>query len=180
MIKFTCIRHTSVNVRSGICYGQTDVPLAASYAEEMEAVARQLDSVCVDLVFCSPLSRCRQLASRLFPKHEIRFDDRLKELHFGQWENKDWEEIFRTGEGRYWMDHYLEVPCPGGESYPEFRERVESFLDELPDDDTGNVALITHGGVIRLVKSILEDLSMEEVFATFNPVCGGIYSFVIQ
>lgn len=179
MTKLTCIRHTSVDVRPGTCYGQTDVPLAASYAEEMEAVARQLDRTCMDHVFCSPLGRCRRLAGSLFPRHEIHPDDRIKELHFGEWENKNWDEIFCTEEGRYWMDHYLEVSCPGGESYEEFRRRVSSFLNDLPVKCTGNIALITHGGVIRLVKSILENRSMEEVFAAFNPVYGGVYTFNI-
>ncbi|MDD4190068.1 MAG: alpha-ribazole phosphatase [Mangrovibacterium sp.] len=176
MMKLICIRHTRVDVRPGTCYGQTDVPLAASYEDEMAAVARQLDGIRIDAVFCSPLSRCRQLAGSLFPRHEIHLDERLKELHFGDWEQKDWEEIFCTDEGRYWMDHYLEAPCPGGESYQEFRERVRSFLDDLPGRNTGNIALVTHGGVIRLVKSILENRPMEDVFAAFNPVFGGIYS----
>jgi len=177
MIKLTCIRHTSVNVPSGTCYGQTDVALAATYAEEKDMITGQLLTLRFDKIFSSPLSRCRKLAADLFPQHEIHFDERLKELHFGQWENKGWDEIFFSDAGKHWMDHYLEEACPGGESYPEFRKRVALFLEELYVKFTGHVVLVTHAGVIRLVKSILHNQTVEEIFETFNPAFGGVYSF---
>jgi alpha-ribazole phosphatase len=177
MIKLTCIRHTNVDVLSGTCYGQSDVPLAVTYAEEKGLIKRQIQTLRFDKVFSSPLSRCRKLAADLFPRHEIYFDERLKELHFGQWESKAWNEIFFSDTGKYWMDHYLEESCPGGESYPEFRKRVALFLEELRIQFTGHVVLVTHAGVIRLIKSILDDQTVEEIFESFNPVFGGVYSF---
>ena len=177
MIKLTCIRHTNVDVPSGTCYGQTDVPLASTYSEERKIINGQIQTLRFDKVFSSPLGRCRQLAADLFPRHEIHFDERLKELHFGQWENKGWEEIFCSEAGKHWMDHYLEEPCPEGESYPEFRSRVASFLNELREKFTGHIVLVTHSGVIRLIKSIIDNLSVEEIFDTFNPAYGGVYSF---
>ncbi len=177
MIKLTCIRHTNVDVPAGTCYGHSDVPVAASYADEMKAVARQIKARCFDLVFSSPLKRCRQLAADLFPQSDIRLDERLKELYFGQWESKGWEEIFFTEAGRNWMDHFLELPCPGGESYLQFRNRVASFLEELGEKFTGNIVLVTHAGVIRLIKSILDNQTVEEIFASFNPEYGGVYTF---
>jgi alpha-ribazole phosphatase len=180
MIKLTCIRHTKVDVPSGTCYGQTDVPLAATYAEERKSIDEQIRMLRFDKVFSSPLSRCKKLAADLFPQYEVRLDERLKELHFGQWETKGWEEIFFTEAGKHWMDHFLELPCPGGESYEDFRERVASFLDDLCKKFTGSIALVTHSGVIRLIKSILDNESIEEIFESFNPTYGGVYSFEIE
>lgn len=176
MLQITCIRHTNVDVPSGTCYGQTDVPLAATYAEEKGVITGQIQTLRFDKVFSSPLSRCRKLAADLFPQQEIHIDERLKELHFGQWENKGWNEIFFSDAGKHWMDHYLEESCPGGESYPEFRKRVALFLEEL-SVNTGHVVLVTHAGVIRLVKSILQNQAVEEIFETFHPAYGGVYSF---
>jgi hypothetical protein len=39
--------------------------------------------------------------------------------------------------------------------------------------------VVTHAGVIRLIKSILENKTMGEVFTTFAPAYGGVYEFQI-
>ena len=36
------IRHTRPDIARGVCYGQSDIPLAASFAEEAEDVRAQL------------------------------------------------------------------------------------------------------------------------------------------
>lgn len=179
-MRLTLIRHTKVAVPSGICYGQTDVALAASYQEEKESILKELERLHFDQVFCSPLNRCKQLANDLFSSQSILFDDRLKELDFGEWEEKEWDDIYQSDVGKYWMNNYLEVSCMGGESYPDFRNRVVSFLNELKCLSCHDVLVVTHAGVIRLVKSILENQRMDEVFAIFNPVYGGIYTFELR
>lgn len=67
MINLTCIRHTKVDVPAGICYGQTDVPVAASYPEEMAGIAGVLKPQAFDRIYASPLTRCRRLALDLLP-----------------------------------------------------------------------------------------------------------------
>ena len=49
------IRHTSVDVPKGVCYGQTDVPLRDSFEEEASITAQQLQNDVFDAVFTSPL-----------------------------------------------------------------------------------------------------------------------------
>ena len=178
-MKLICIRHTKVAVPAGTCYGQTDVAVASSYPEELKDLAERMKGVRAGQVFSSPLRRCSRLASDLFPGQPVRPDERLKELNFGLWEGKSWDDIFRSDAGKFWMDHYLTTPCPKGESYPEFRLRVTSFLEMIRSMEPGYIVLVTHGGVIRQVKSILENQLMEEVFATFNPDYGGIYTFEV-
>ncbi len=175
-----CIRHTKVDSNKGICYGQTDIGLANSYPNEKRIVCEKLYDIQFDEVFCSPLSRCRILAEDLFPQQKLIFDERLKELNFGDWEMKSWDDIYNTNAGKNWMDNYLEIPCEGGESYIDFRKRVEAFILDLKKIRQKQVAIITHGGVIRLFKSVLEKKKMDEVFTTFNPEFGGIYSFELS
>ncbi|MGQ8335687.1 alpha-ribazole phosphatase family protein [Sunxiuqinia sp. A32] len=176
-MKLTCIRHTSLAVRKDVCYGQTDVPLAKSYPFEKEAVRERLGDANFQKVYASPLTRCKQLAVDLFQENQIVYDDRLKELNFGNWEMKSWDEIYEAENGKFWMDNYLEVSCDGGESYREFRDRVASFLEELKSTSVSDVALVTHGGVILIMKSILENTSIDEVFSTSKTEFGGIYEF---
>ena len=173
------IRHTKVDVKSGICYGQSNVGVADSFPNEKVKVASQLEGIYFDKIFCSPLFRCKFLAEGLIVKDKIVFDERLKELNFGDWELKSWDEIYNSPKGKIWMDNYQILPTLNGESYPEMVERVSSFYSELISKKYNNVAIFTHAGVIRILKSIIEKLSIDELFSTFKPEYGSVTKFEI-
>ena len=78
------IRHTAVDVPAGYAYGQTDVPLKATFPEEAACVKQSLEGHTFDQVWSSPLSRCRRLATFCgYP--EPMTDPRLMEVNFGEW-----------------------------------------------------------------------------------------------
>lgn len=86
------IRHTSVDVPAGYAYGQTDVPLKPTFEEEAEEVKKGLSDHTFDKVWTSPLTRCVRLANYCgFPEAER--EDRIKEVNFGEWEMKSWNEL---------------------------------------------------------------------------------------
>jgi len=59
------IRHTRVAAPAGLCYGQLDIPLADTFAEEAravrEALAHQFPAG-LPPIWSSPSLRCRSLA----------------------------------------------------------------------------------------------------------------------
>ena len=58
------IRHTSVDVPPGVCYGQTDVPLKPTFEQEAAITQENLKNYLpFDHVYTSPLTRCVRLAS---------------------------------------------------------------------------------------------------------------------
>ena len=72
------IRHTSVDVPQGVCYGQTDVPLKPTFEAEATQTAAHLQGLSFDKVYTSPLTRCVRLATFCgYPDAER--DDRLKD-----------------------------------------------------------------------------------------------------
>ncbi len=160
------IRHTRVNVAPGICYGQTDVALQASFPEEAVAVQAKLEGVHLTHGFSSPLTRCRRLAERLVPAAlPLAYDDRLKELNFGHWEGRPWCEFEQTPEARLWFDDYLHTPCPGGESYQALLARIQAFLDDLKSlPDAASVLIVSHGGPIRALLVCLGMAAPEKLF----------------
>ena len=147
------IRHTAVGVPRGICYGQTDVPLAATFAGEATLVREQLAGIAFDRVFTSPLNRCRRLAAFCgFP--DAQTDDRLKEVNFGQWEMCSYNDLY-TNDPRFslWCDDYIRQRPPGGETMEEVLARFDSFLNErLRGQSWGHVALFCHGGLLSLAE----------------------------
>ena len=141
------VRHTSVNVPTGTCYGQTDVPVNDTFETEAEVTRQELAQYQpFDQVFSSPLTRARKLAAYCgYP--QPRLDNRLKEMHMGEWEMQKYDEIkdVRLDD---WYNDYMHMPTPGGEGFPQLYARVAAFLDELRQRDYRRVAVFAHGGVL--------------------------------
>ncbi len=145
-MKITLIRHTQVAVEPGICYGQTDVETAPGFAGEAATVRKNIADKTFDAVFCSPLSRCRKLAAYCgFPTPVI--DERLKELNFGQWEMRKWDEIDDPAL-QEWYNDWIHLPAGGAESYTDQYQRVSHFLDDLLRKNCLHAGIFTHRGVI--------------------------------
>lgn len=178
-MKIYFIRHTSVAVKIGICYGQTDVPVAASFEDEKNRIALRFAGIHVDKVYASPLARCKILAESIFPGEELCFDARLKELNFGDWEMMSWDDIYFDPVGKLWMDNYKTLPTQNGESYPAMLERVQGFFEKLKQINAGSVAVFTHAGVIRIMKSIIDKQPVDKLFETFRPAYGSVIEFEI-
>ncbi|WMI95636.1 alpha-ribazole phosphatase [Bacteroides fragilis] len=165
------IRHTSVDVPKGVCYGQADVPLRDSFKEEATITAQQLQDDVFDAVFTSPLSRCTRLAEHCGYPDAIR-DARLKELDFGEWEMKEFDKI-DDPRLQEWYDDYFHVAATGGESFIMQLQRVSEFLDEVSRQKYGRVAVFAHGGVLICAQIYAGTLKMEDAFGALTPY-GGI------
>lgn len=168
------IRHTSVDVPSGTCYGQTDVPLRSTFPEEARAVREGLaNHLPFDAVYTSPLSRCTRLAAYCgYP--DARRDARLLEMNFGAWEMQRYDEI-RDPHLAEWYADYLHQPATDGESFEEQLKRVSSFLDELRKKNYRRVAVFTHGGVVVCALIYAGLVRPEEAFSQV-PSYGGVIS----
>jgi len=156
------IRHTKVNVEPGICYGQKDVELLETYPEELEAVKTSIADLKFDAIYSSPLSRAKTLATDLFGE-AVTYDDRLMELNFGDWEGKAWDEIKDPLLDK-WMEDFVNKKCSNGESFVMLHERVVQFLEELKKLEHKDIAIVTHGGVIRTLQAIHKNIQLKEAF----------------
>lgn len=141
------IRHTSVAVPRGTCYGQSDVPVADTFEQEAAQTLHNLQPYLpLDAVFSSPLTRARQLAAYCgFPDPTV--DDRLMEMNMGEWEMQLYDKI-QDPNLQQWYDDYMHLPTPGGESFPQLYARVAAFLDQLKAAPYSRVAAFAHGGVL--------------------------------
>lgn len=144
------VRHTKVAVTPGTCYGWSDVPLAESYPSELADIRKQLANVIFDYIYSSPSVRCRRLANDL--GSNVMIDDRLREMHFGEWEGLPWGMIYERQDSREWFDNYMTHHTPSGESFADVQRRVASFFETLPID--GNVLIVAHAGVIRAINGL--------------------------
>lgn len=157
------IRHTSLNIPSGLCYGQSDVDVSLDFDIERDALAKKLAHIQFDAVYTSPLQRCTKLAHAL-NLGETQADERLKELHFGDWEMQSWDSIPRDVFD-VWANDYANLSPPNGETFSQLHARTKMFIEEVSSHSHGkNVAVVTHGGVIRAMLAEVLNMPLKGLF----------------
>lgn len=166
------IRHTSVDVPRGTCYGHTDVSLRDTFEAEAALTKEHLQGVSFDCVYTSPLTRATRLATFCGYPHALR-DNRLKELDFGDWEMQLFDEI-KDPRLQEWYADYYHVAATHGESFVDLYRRVSSFLDELRTKPYQQVAIFAHGGVLICAQVYAGILTKESAWDSLTPYGGVI------
>ena len=140
------VRHTRVDLQEPTCYGQTDLPVMATFEQEAAVTKAKLDGITFDKVYCSPLLRAAKLAAFCgYPDAER--DDRLKEMFMGDMELVPFRCVPRE-EIDKWYESYIDIQMPGGESTRDLYNRVKSFFDELRAKPYRRVCVFYHGCAI--------------------------------
>jgi alpha-ribazole phosphatase len=158
MTTLTLLRHTKPAIPTGICYGQTDIACAESFANEAEEIARYM-ALRTELhgapIITSPLIRCTHLAQTLAPalgSSQVLTDARLQELHFGAWEMCAWENI-PPDDLQTWMEGYMHIAPPQGETYTELYNRcgdaLMDYIENMTHAEQQHGVMVTHAGCIR-------------------------------
>lgn len=177
-MEFIFIRHTSVDVESGTCYGQTDVPLRDTFPTEAEKVKEELFALELaapfDAVYTSPLSRCTRLAEYC-GFGDAQRDDRLKETNFGDWEMKKWADI-NQNQLQQWFDDWHHTAAPNGESFADQLRRVGAAIDDMKKSGKKRIAIFAHGGVICCAHILIDHTPVDRIFS-MQPPYGGIVRF---
>jgi alpha-ribazole phosphatase len=171
------IRHTTPAVAKGICYGQTDLDITETFEQEVESIIRHLPKN-IATVYSSPLQRCHKLAKALFPQHAIQLDKGLMELNCGQWEMQEWNAISKT-EMQPWLDDFVNVIVPGGESYTQMHDRVVDRFKHVAAQPAPAV-IVAHGGVLRSILAHVTNTGLKESFDLFTCHYGCVVKLVLK
>lgn len=165
------IRHTTPAVAKGICYGQTDLDITDSFLAEVEHIRPHLPTQ-ISAVYSSPLQRCYKLAKALFPIHTIQLQPDLMELNCGSWEMQEWNAIPQT-EMQPWLDDFIHVVVPGGESYFQMHQRVKNRFEQIAQEPMPAV-VVAHGGVLRSILAHITQTPLKESFDVFTCHYGSV------
>ena len=162
-IALDLLRHGDTGQRS--YRGQLDDTLTdIGWTQLREAVAgRDWEAI-----VSSPLQRCAAFAQELAQARSLplRFDVRLAEYHFGDWQGVPIERLAEEQGGaleRFWADPAAHPP-PGAERFDTFRARLGDALDEIVErTHPTRTLVITHGGVIRLLRCFSEQRNYSDM-----------------
>ena len=145
------IRHSSLAIPRGVCYGVSNIDVSNNFQLEAEVLKQKLKGYKPDLVVSSPLQRCLKLAFFTFDR-EPQINSDLIEVNYGEWEGRAWTDISVPGNN-LWMYNNINSSPPNGESFSALKQRVVVQLKRLLDSSFDKIAVVSHGGVIRAVLS---------------------------
>lgn len=161
------IRHGETELNTaGVFYGWTDCGISEKGVAQAEDLADILQGVDFDAVISSSLSRAVVTAVIVsgYTPDEIKMDDRLRELNFGDWEGLHHSEIKQKHKEAWdkWGSDWKNASPPRGESFFEIYNRVKSSIEEILDEYKGRkVLIVSHHGTMRIIPMILLGLTAE-------------------
>lgn len=116
------------------------------------------------IVFSSPMKRCLETTLYLGLSNPVIIDE-LKEIDFGEFENKNYEELNGRDDYQAWIDSGGKNNYPGGEPLKSFIERskagFENIVAKICESECDKAIVVCHGGNIM---AILSQLTGEEYF----------------
>lgn len=141
--------------------------------KQSELLGGRLAEMDFHSVFCSNVQRAVETAEiALGEDYQITFLDNLREISFGSWEGKLIEHIKEEFPGKIerWFNEPTTVSIEGGEDLVDFSERVlDTFAGITGEADSGNVLVITHGGVICTYLTGLLGMDLDDLWCFSLP-----------
>ena len=148
------VRHALTDWSGSRYCGGTDLGLNEAGRAQLAPLAAYLASAIGQRpeILASPALRCRETADAIATQlgAEVRTDERLREVDFGEAEGATFDDLERR-----WPDlaagvlrDDADIDWPGGERGALFIARVRSVWDELRAR-SGDTVVVTHGGPLR-------------------------------
>lgn len=177
--KIYLMRHAEVaKPEEKIFAGSIDLMLSRNGILQAEELGRTFSKLNLKKVYSSNLSRSMNTARIISEICSCSFEvlDGIQEIHLGQWEGRTFSEIMekhpvefeRRGKEMY------TYKTPGGESFKEVRERSCKALFKVVEEvfsskASGNVLIVSHGGVNKALVAELTGKSFEQCFSIKQP-----------
>ncbi|MCQ2454656.1 MAG: histidine phosphatase family protein [Clostridia bacterium] len=154
--KIHLIRHglTDANTEGRYVGLKSDLPLCPQSVKELKTLKENNDYPQIDALYTSPLLRCKQTASLLFPGFEPKVIDELAEYDFGEFEGKTASQLEVNESYLEWTSGKIPAP-PGGETSTDFIKRqalgLNRIVRDMMDNGIFESAAIMHGGAIMML-----------------------------
>jgi len=143
--------------------GHLDVPLNEAGQAQVRRLADHLRERTITAVYSSDLTRAQMTAAQIAEVHglTVKPDPRWRELNLGVFQGMTTSEINGKypDEARQMRQDYLGYVIPTGEPRRAMQERAyAAYRDIIAREPGPEIAVITHGGTIRVLLLNLFDI----------------------
>jgi broad specificity phosphatase PhoE len=158
------LRHGEVEPRYHRVFGgRIDMELSPLGHQQVQKVAQYFQRHPPHVMYSSPMKRVRQTLGPLaeWAGLEPVVLPGLREVDFGSWTGLSWEQVYERFKVSAfdWLKQLEAGSIAEAESTADFRQRVEESLERiLRESANKEIAVVAHGGVIRMLLAIILDL----------------------
>lgn len=158
MTRLLMVRHgvTEYNDTRRFC-GFSDIELSSEGLQQVEKLRDRLENEKIDAVYSSDLSRAMVTAEVISTGRDVEAIacPELREVNYGDAEGLTFQEI---GQRYPEVSRFIatfdleELAFPGGESFSQFIERTNTFLNRLEDHQPSeSVLVVSSSGPLRVL-----------------------------
>ena len=158
------VRHGEVEAKYHRVFGgRIDMELSPLGHQQVKAAADYFQRHPPHVMYASPMKRVQQTLSPLAEWTGLKpiVLQGLREVDFGTWTGLSWEQVYERFKVSAfdWLKELEAGSIAGAESTGDFRKRVEESLKRILEESSyKEVAILAHGGVIRMILAIVLEL----------------------
>jgi broad specificity phosphatase PhoE len=181
MAKLILARHgeTMWNVEK-VFRGRADVGLDDVGIKQAELLGKYLSNWELEAIYASPIRRALETANIVarYQKVSVRIAEGLTDFDFGEWQSLSEQQVRRLYPDLFneWHNNPDKVRMSGGESLEDVRRRAVEVVNDIVSRHQGNVLLVSHRVVIKVLICCLLGLDNSH-FRNINQDVGGITIF---
>ncbi len=156
--------------------GKTNTKLTDIGKSQAQALADRLASWPFEIIYSSPLDRAMytsQVIARARNIDVIALPE-LQEINFGTWEGhsiKALQTEQRELFSKWRADPFFNMP-PGAETWEKLYNRLSRAVKTILDGQQKNIIVISHGGIMRALYSVLLGFNPHKVWNNEISNCG--------
>lgn len=183
-IKIRLIRHgkTYANEQK-LYYGFSDISLSNNGIDQLNMLKKQIKYEKANFFVTSGLKRANQTLKILFGNVDYVEDESFKEMNFGDFELKSYENLKHNKDYLKWIENIEKNEIPNGETKKQFEKRVingfNNLLKNCIKNEIKDVVLICHSGVISVIMMHLFNEENKN-FYDWLPKCGRGYAIFFK
>lgn len=148
--------------------GRTDLALSPEGVQQAHLWRPLFKSVPLKTIYCSDLQRSHDTAKIVSENCNIPItpEVRLREIDLGAWDGQTFDNVRQQdpdGFERRGRDP-ADFRPPGGESFRDLSERVVPFFEQIAGKAEGDVLIVGHASVNRVILCHLLGLPLGQLF----------------
>lgn len=165
------LRHGEVEARYHRVFGgKIDMELSPLGHQQVQALADYFRRHPPHVMYASPMKRVRQTLAPLASQTGLSpiVLPGLREVDFGVWTGLSWDQVYERHQVSAfdWLNQLEAGTIAEAETTADFRARVDdAFRQILAESACKEIAVVAHGGVIRMLLAIILDLPFARMSA---------------